>query len=277
MKTVSLPDGTAVPQLGFGTWRMGEVASEASREIAAVGRALDLGMTLIDTAEMYGEGGAEEIVGKALAGRRDEAFIVSKVYPHNATRQGVIDACERSLWRLGTDRIDLYLLHWPGSTPIAETISGFQQLVADGMILRWGVSNFDTADMKEMWQAPGGSACATNQILYNITRRGPEYDLLPWMKGRSLPAMAYSPLEQGRRVGHLELDPVAQRHGVTAAQIMLAWVLRRDDLIAIPKASHPEHITANHDAARLELDEDDLAALDRAFPLPSSKQPLGIL
>jgi len=277
MKSVRLPDGTELPQLGLGTWRMGEESREAEREVAAIRTALDLGITLIDTAEMYGEGGAEEIVGRALAGRRDEAFIVSKVYPHNASRRGVVEACERSLWRLGTDRIDLYLLHWPGNHPIDETVSGFRRLVDDGKILRWGVSNFDVADMKALWAPAAGSACATNQVLYNLVRRGIEYDLLPWQQGRGIPTMAYSPLEQGRRLEHRALDRVAARHDATPAQIALAWVMRRDDVIAIPKASSPEHLKANRAAANLVLDPADLDELDAAFPPPESKQPLAIL
>ena len=277
MKTVTLPDGTKVPQLGFGTWRMGEDPAESGPEIAAVRAALDQGMSLIDTAEMYGEGGAEEIVGRALKGRRDEAFLVSKVYPHNASRQGVVAACERSLDRLMTDRIDLYLLHWTGSHPIAETVAGFEQLVADGKILRWGVSNFDTADMAALWSATGGTACATNQVLYNLARRGIEFDLLPWQRQRGLPTMAYSPLEQGRRLSGKALEAVAKRHGAGAMQVALAWAMRDPDVIAIPKAVNPVHIKANRAAAELMLSDEDLADLDRAFPAPDRKVPLEVL
>lgn len=277
MRTVTLPDGTQVPQLGFGTWRMGEDPAESGPEIAAVRAALDAGMSLIDTAEMYGEGGAEEIVGAALKGRRDEAFLVSKVYPHNASRQGVIAACERSLDRLTTDRLDLYLLHWTGSHPIAETVAGFEQLVADGKILRWGVSNFDVADMEALWNAPGGTACATNQVLYNLARRGIEFDLLPWQRERAVPTMAYSPLEQGRRLAGKALDAVARRHGVSAMQVALAWSMRDADVIAIPKAVNPAHIKANRAAADLVLTAQDLAELDGAFPAPTRKVPLEVL
>jgi diketogulonate reductase-like aldo/keto reductase len=277
MQTVTLPDGTAVPRLGFGTWRMGERAGEASREIAAVRLALDLGMTLIDTAEMYGEGGAEEIVGEALAGRRDEAFVVSKVYPHNGSRDGVVAACERSLTRMQTDRIDLYLLHWPGSHPISETIEGFESLRADGKILRWGVSNFDTDAMAELWSAGGGEACATNQVLYNLARQGVEFDLLPWQRQRGMPTMAYSPLEQGRAFRGSALTDIARRHDTTAMAVALAWVMREGDVIAIPKASDPLHIRANRAAADLMLTGEDLAELDKAFPPPTSKRPLEIL
>lgn len=277
MRTVTLPDGTKVPQLGFGTWRMGEDPGQSAPEIAAVRAALDQGMTLIDTAEMYGEGGAEEIVGAALKGRRDEAFIVSKVYPHNASRDGVVAACERSLERLATDRIDLYLLHWTGSHPIAETIAGFEQLVAQGKILRWGVSNFDTSDMEALWAAPGGQACATNQVLYNLARRGIEFDLLAWQRERGLPTMAYSPLEQGRRLSGKALDTVAARHGATPMQIALAWAMRDPDVVAIPKAVTPAHIAANRAAADIVLTPDDKAELDRAFPAPDRKVPLEVL
>jgi len=277
MKTVTLPDGTKVPQLGFGTWRMGEDPAQSGPEIAAVRAALDAGMSLIDTAEMYGEGGAEEIVGAALKGRREEAFLVSKVYPHNASRTGVIAACERSLDRLATDRIDLYLLHWSGSHPIADTIAGFEQLIAQGKILRWGVSNFDAPEMAALWAAPGGTACATNQVLYNLARRGTEFDLLPWQRSRSLPTMAYSPLEQGRRLAGKALETVAGRHGVTTMQVALAWAMREADVIAIPKAVNPAHIKANRATADLRLTEDDLVELDRAFPPPSRKEPLAVL
>jgi len=277
MRTVTLPDGTRVPQLGFGTWRMGEDPAESGQEIAAVRAALDAGMTLIDTAEMYGEGGAEEIVGAALKGRRDEAFLVSKVYPHNASRTGVIAACERSLDRLATDRIDLYLLHWSGSHPIADTIAGFEQLIAQGKILRWGVSNFDEPEMAALWAAPGGTACATNQVLYNLVRRGPEFDLLPWQRSRSLPTMAYSPLEQGRRLSGKALETVARRHGAGVMQVALAWAMRDPDVIAIPKAVNPAHIKANRAAAEMALTGEDRADLDRAFPAPTRKVPLEVL
>ncbi len=277
MKTVTLPDGTDLPQLGFGTWRMGEDPSQHDREVAAVRLALDLGMTLIDTAEMYGKGGAEEIVGDALAGRRDEAFIVSKVYPHNASRDGVVAACERSLARMGTDRVDLYLLHWAGRHPIGETIAGFEDLKSEGKILRWGVSNFDTHEMEALWSANGGRSCATNQVLYNLARRGVEFDLLPWQRERSIPTMAYSPLEQGRSLSGPRLAGVAERHGTSQMAAALAWVMRDGDVIAIPKASNPEHIRANRAAADLVLTSEDLQDLDAAFPPPTSKRPLEVL
>jgi len=257
--------------------RMGEDPSQADREVAAVRLALDLGMTLIDTAEMYGEGSAEEIVGQALVGRRDEAFIVSKVYPHNASREGVAAACERSLARMGTDRIDLHLLHWAGSHPIAETIEGFEALQSQGKILRWGVSNFDTPEMEALWSAEGGGSCATNQVLYNLARRGVEFDLLPWLRKRGVPTMAYSPLEQGRSMSEPQLAGVAERHGTTQMAVALAWTMREGDIIAIPKASNPDHIQANRAATDLILTSEDLEELDRAFPPPTSKRPLEVL
>ena len=277
MRTVTLPDGTKVPQLGFGTWRMGEDPAASGPEVAVVRAALDQGMSLIDTAEMYGEGGAEEIVGAALKGRCGEAFLVSKVYPHNASRDGVVAACERSLGRLGTDRLDLYLLHWTGSHPLAETVAGFERLVADGKILRWGVSNFDAPDMEKLWAATGGAACATNQVLYNLARRGIEFDLLPWQRARGVPTMAYSPLEQGRRLAGKALEAVARRHDATVMQIALAWAMREPDVIAIPKAVNPGHIRANRAAAELRLTGEDHAELDGAFPAPTRKVALEVL
>jgi diketogulonate reductase-like aldo/keto reductase len=256
---------------------MGEDSSQVDREVAAVRLALDQGMTLIDTAEMYGEGGAEEIVGQALVGRRDEAFIVSKIYPHNASREGVVAACERSLARMGTDRIDLYLLHWAGSHPIGETIEGFDALQSQGKILRWGVSNFDSHEMEALWSADGGGSCATNQVLYNLARRGVEFDLLPWQRQRGVPTMAYSPLEQGRSMSGPQLAGVAERHGTTQMAVALAWTMRESDVIAIPKASNPDHIRANRVAADLVLTSEDLEELDTAFPPPTSKRPLEVL
>ncbi len=277
MKSVTLPDGRKVPQLGLGTWRMGEDPAESRREIAALQAGLDLGMTLVDTAEMYGEGGAEEVVGAALQGRRDEVFLVSKVYPQNASASGLVAACERSLARMATNHIDLYLLHWAGSHPIAETVAGFERLVADGKILGWGVSNFDTADMETLWAASGGKACAVNQVLYNLARRGIEFDLLPWQRQRGVPTMAYSPLEQGRSLAGKELDAVARRHGATLMQVALAWAMRDDDVIAIPKASSSAHLRDNCAAADLVLVPEDLAALDRAFAPPACKASLEVL
>lgn len=277
MRTTTLPSGETVPVLGQGTWFMGDHRNRRAEEIATLRTGLDLGMTLIDTAEMYGDGASEELVGEAIAGRRDEVFLVSKVLPSNASRNGTIAACERSLRRLGTDRLDLYLLHWRGRTPFAETIEAFEKLQRDGKIRRWGVSNMDVRDMKELLRAPGGDAVATNQVLYNLTRRGIEFDLLPQAQQRGLPLMAYSPIEQGRLSHYPEVQDVAERHGVTPAQVALAWVLRQQGVIAIPKASRVEHVQQNRAALDLKLTEQDLAELDEAFPPPSSPEPLEML
>ena len=277
MKTVTLPSGERVPALGQGTWQLGDVPATRKTEIAALQLGLDLGLTLIDTAEMYGNGRAEDLVGEAIRGRRDSVFLVSKVLPHNATRQGTIAACEESLRQLKTDRLDLYLLHWPGAVPLAETLEAFTTLVQTGKIRHWGVSNFDTEDMQELVSLAGGDLCATNQVLYNPSRRGIEWDLLPWCLDRQLPIMAYSPIEQGRLNGHPALTQVAARHGATAAQIALAWVLAQEQVIAIPKAGKPEHVQANHAALTIQLTPADLAELDRAFPPPTRKQPLEML
>lgn len=275
MKTVRLRDGIEVPALGQGTWMMAEGRASRAQEIAALRRGLDLGMVCIDTAEMYGEGASEELVGEAIAGRRDEVFLVSKVYPHNAGRAGVEAACARSLKRLKTDRLDLYLLHWRGSVPLEETIAGFESLVARGAIARWGVSNFDTDDMEELSGA-GGEACAANQILYNLARRGPEFDLLPWMAGRGIPAMAYSPIEQGG-LKTAALAPVAAKHGVSPFAVALAFAMRAGDVIAIPKSGRVAHVEANRAAVDLVLDTEDIAALDAAFPPPRRKRPLEMI
>lgn len=276
MRTLTLPDGRAVPALGLGTWYMGESASAHENEVKALQTGVDLGMTLIDTAEMYAEGGAEEVVGDAVQGRRDQVFIVSKVLPYNASRKGTIAACEASLRRLGTDHIDLYLLHWPGSHPLAETIEAFEALQAAGKIGGYGVSNFDVAEMAAWEKAAGPGACQTDQVLYNLSRRGIEWDLVPWARERMIPLMAYSPLEQGR-LRDKSLDAVAGKHGVTATQVALAWVLRDPSIIAIPKASNPVHVQANKAALELVLDEDDLALLDCSFPAPRRKQALEVL
>jgi diketogulonate reductase-like aldo/keto reductase len=265
--------------LGQGTWNMGERAALRRQEADALRLGMDLGMTLIDTAEMYGEGGAEEVVGEALAGRRDEAFIVSKVYPHNATRRGVQAACERSLARLGTDRIDLYLLHWRGNVPLDETLEGLASLKTAGKIVDFGVSNFDTADMREAASLPGGAGIAANQVLYNLARRGAEFDLLPWCRQHGILVMAYSPLEnspaeQAAMLGEPAVAQVAARHGATAAQIAIAWLLHQDGVIAIPKAVKPAHVRENAAAADIVLGAQDLADLDQAFPPPRRKTPL---
>src|SRR6266404_6157440 len=242
---VTLRNGERVPALGQGTWHMGDDRRRAAEEAAALTLGIDLGMTLIDTAEMYGSGGAEEVVAEAAKGQRDRLFIVSKVLPYNASQKGVVEACERSLKRLKTDRIDLYLLHWRGSVPLAETIAGFARLQRDGKIRHHGVSNFNTDDLKEWVGLAGGETVAANQILYNLTRRGPEWELNPWCRERSIAIMAYTPLEQGRMLGNRALTEVAARHDATPAQVALAWLLRQDGMIVIPKATQPEHVRDN--------------------------------
>jgi diketogulonate reductase-like aldo/keto reductase len=266
-----------MPVLGQGTWGMAEDARRRSEEIAALRLGIDLGMTLIDTAEMYASGGAESLVGEAIAGRRDEVFLVSKVLPGNATRSGTITACERSLRRLGTDRLDLYLLHWRGQVPLEETVDAFTTLVRQGRIRHWGVSNFDLSDLVEITSLPGNPMVETDQVLYNLARRGIEWDLLPRCREIGLPIMAYSPFERGRMLGHPALAEVAARHGATPAQAALAWVLRLDGVNTIPKASTPEHARDNRAAFDIRLTEDDLAVLNRAFPPPTGPQPLDML
>ena len=276
MRRIGLPGGKTVPCLGQGTWMIGERRDRRADEIAALRAGVDFGMTLIDTAEMYGDGAAETLIGEALAGVRDEVILVSKAYPQNASRDRLPKACEASLKRLGTDRIDLYLLHWRGGVPLGETIEAMEVLRAAGKIRHWGVSNLDTADMEELIDA-GGGACATDQILYNLTRRGPELDLLPWLSDRGMPTMAYSPVEQGRLLGHAVLGEIAKRAGASAAQVALAWTLRRGDVIAIPKAGSVDHVRDNRAAVDLVLSDDDLAALNEAFPAPKKKRALEML
>jgi len=277
LRQVVLPNGEHVPALGQGTWHMGEDRRRAAEEAAALRLGIELGMTLIDTAEMYGNGGAEEIVARAAEGQRDSLFIVSKVYPHNASRRGVVEACERSLKRLKTDRIDLYLLHWRGSVPLAETVEGFERLKRDGKIRHHGVSNFGIDDMRQWTALAGGETVAANQILYNLTRRGPEWDLIPWCRERHIEIMAYSPIEQGRMLGNRTLVEIARRHGATAAQVALAWLLRQEGMIVIPKATDAGHVRDNRGALELALAPEDLAELDRAFPPPAGKSALGML
>jgi diketogulonate reductase-like aldo/keto reductase len=277
MRMVDLPSGEQVPALGQGTWHMGEDRRRRADEVAALKLGIDLGMTLIDTAEMYASGGAEEVTREATTGRRDEVFLVSKVLPSNASRGGVIRSCEASLRRLGTDRIDLYLLHWRGRTPLAETVGAFEALKRDGKIRHWGVSNFDTDDMEELLGVDGGDAVQTNQILYNLSSRGVEYDLVPWSNERGIPLMAYSPVNQGSLIGDRRLEVIALRHGATLAQIALAWVLRRKGVIAIPKAVEPDHIRQNRAALDIELGAAALAELDRAFSPPRRKEPLAMI
>jgi diketogulonate reductase-like aldo/keto reductase len=275
--TSTLPSGIGVPALGQGTWNMGENRSAAKSEIESLQAGLDLGMTLIDTAEMYAEGGAERIVGEAIEGRREEVFLVSKVYPHNASARGTIDACERSLARLGTDRIDLYLLHWRGSVPLAETVAAFERLKVDGKIGAWGVSNFDVDDMAELLGVPGGGNVATNQVLYNLGRRGIEFDLLPWSQSHGIPLMAYSPIEQGRLLQHPDVIRIAKAYQATPAQLALAFVLERDGVIAIPKTSNAARARENREAVSLDISDEDWASLDAAFPPPAKKKPLDML
>lgn len=275
IRTTSLPGGEAVPVLGLGTWMMGERKEDFADEVAALRLGLDHGVTLIDTAEMYAD--AELVVGEAVKGRRDGLFIVSKVLPSNASRDGTVAACERSLKRLGTDRIDLYLLHWRGGSRLDETVEAFEALKAAGKIRHWGVSNFDTGDMEELTALPAGGNCQSNQVLYNLSRRGVEFDLLPWSRERSMLVMAYSPIEQGALANNRAIEAVAVRHGASAAQIALAWVMRNDGVIAIPKAVRPEHVRQNIAAADISLTQDDLAALDRAFAPPSRKRPLEMI
>ena len=277
MRTVKLPSGERIPVLGQGTWHLGEVAARRDKEILALRRGLDLGMTVIDTAEMYADGEAEKLVGEAIADRRDEVFLVSKVLPHHATARGTVAACEDSLRRLGTDRIDLYLLHWRGRVPLAETIEAFGGLQQAGLIRYWGVSNFDGPDMKELTALPGGQEVATDQVLYNLSRRGPELNLFPMLRQLRVPIMAYSPIEQGRILGHPVLREIAELHHATPAQIALAWVLRRDDVCAIPRASRLEHTNENRAAADIQLDQADLAQLDQEFPRPERVRPLEML
>jgi diketogulonate reductase-like aldo/keto reductase len=275
--TTPLASGEAIPVLGQGTWHMGERAGRRADEVAALRLGLDLGLTLIDTAEMYAEGEAERVVGEAIAGQRDGVFLVSKVMPQNASRAGTVAACEASLKRLGTDRIDLYLLHWPGSVPLADTLDGFERLVAAGKIRHWGVSNFDVADMEALHADPRGAAVATNQVLYNLSRRGIEFDLKPLCEDRGIPVMAYSPIEQGRILGAPVLAAVAARHETSPAAIALAWILRQPGLVAIPKSGSAAHLRENRAALDITLTAADLAELDRAFPAPRGAQPLAML
>jgi diketogulonate reductase-like aldo/keto reductase len=274
VRTTVLPNGAKVPVLGLGTWKMGEDRRRRADEVAALRLGVDLGMTLIDTAEMYADGGAEEVVREAIEGRRGEVLLVSKVLPSNASRAGVARACEQSLKRLGTDRIELYLLHWRGGVPLAETIAAFETLKSQGKILGWGVSNFDMDDMEELASVPGGEFVQTNQVLYNLSSRGIDYDLLPQSARDGIPVMAYSPVGQGELTRDRRLAAIGERHGATAAQIALAWTLRHPHVIAIPKAGSLGHVRDNRAALDIELTEADLAELDAAFPPPRRKRPL---
>ncbi|MBP2837753.1 aldo/keto reductase [Dickeya parazeae] len=282
IKQVVFPDGKTVPAIGQGTWFMGESAQRRRAEVSALQTGIDLGMTLIDTAEMYADGGAEEVVGEALRGRRDQVYLVSKVYPHNAGGERAIAACERSLKRLKTDYIDLYLLHWRGGIPLTDTITAMERLQQAGKIGRWGVSNLDTRDMAELWSCRGGSQCQTNQVLYHLASRGIEYDLLPWCQQRQLPVMAYCPLAQAGQLRHdLLAHPavvqVARQQALTPAQVLLAWVVRQSGVIAIPKASTLAHVKENAVALDVTLSPEQIAILDEAYPAPRHKQPLDVV
>jgi len=284
MKTVTFPGGLVQPALGLGTWRMGESRRARSSEIAAVRSALEMGYRVIDTAEMYGEGGAEEVVGAALSEalrgstlRREDVYIVSKAYPHHASRRELPAACERSLARLGIDRIDLYLLHWKGSHPLHETVDAFERLRAQGRIAQWGVSNFDVDDLEALAAVDGGAQCASNQVYYSVTERGPETALMPWMRDRGMPLMAYSPIDQGAVASDAGLRQLAAAKGCTPAQLALAWVLAQPGVMAIPKAVRESHLRENLAAGEIALDADDLAAIDRLHPAPRRKRPLAML
>lgn len=276
MKTLQLLSGKAIPILGQGTWRMGEKASQKQAEIDALKLGIDLGMTLIDTAEMYGEGGAEKVVAEAIALRREEVYLVSKFYPHNASYNGVIAACDQSLSRLKTDYLDLYLLHWRGSIPLLETLTGLQHLKQAGKIIDYGVSNFDTDDMAEAEALAGGKEIVTNQVLYNLKRRGIEWDLLPWCQERNIPIMAYSPVEQRAFISDRKLKTIADKYNATATQIALSWLLHQDQVISIPKATNPLHVEQNRAALDIKLTPEDLQEIDRAFKPPSRKMSLAI-
>lgn len=274
---VTLHNGIDVPSLGLGTWKMGENRGRANEEIDSLRLGLDLGMTLVDTAEMYGDGGAEKVVGKALEDRRDDVFLVSKVYPWNASFEKTIAACDHSLSRLGTDRIDLYLLHWRGDYPLAETVAAFEELKRQGKIGAWGVSNFDTDDMEELWRVPDGDKCAANQVLYNLARRGIEYDLLPWCQNKGVAVMAYSPIDQGRILKNPDLVHLAKTYQATPAQVALSFLLERDGVIVIPKSANLRRVRENRDAVDLDIRDEDWASLDAAFPPPASKKPLEMI
>jgi diketogulonate reductase-like aldo/keto reductase len=277
IRSTRLPSGELIPVLGQGTWGMGENPAERAEELRTLRLGLDLGMTLIDTAEMYGDGAAEELVAEAIAARRDEVFLVSKVLPANATRNGTIEACERTLKRLQTDRLDMYLLHWRGSLPLEGTIRAFGELLDAGKIRHWGVSNFDAIDLAEVVAIAGGEAVETDQVLYNLSHRGVELELLPWCRDRGMPVTAYSPINRGRLVGNDVVVEIAEKHDATPAQIALAWVLGHDDICAIPKASIHEHVRENRRALDLQLDREDLELLDEEFPPPAAPQPLEMI
>jgi diketogulonate reductase-like aldo/keto reductase len=277
MKSVALPSGEQVPAFGLGTWNIGDARAQRAEEIATLRAGLDAGATLIDTAEMYGDGRSEELVGEAIVGRRDEVFLVTKVYPQNASRKGMPAACERSLKRLRTDRVDLYLLHWRGNVPFAETIEAFIALQKAGKIRHFGVSNLDLSDMQEWCRLQGGAAVAANQLLYNLTRRGIEWDLQPWLRERRVPVMAYSPIEQARLLKDAKLAAFAKRNGMTPAQAALAWLLTKDGVIVIPKTGRRERLKENLGALELVLNSNQTKELDRLFPPPAGPQALEML
>ena len=277
MKTVALPSGERVPALGQGTWNIGDDPATRAEEIATLRLGLDLGLTLIDTAEMYGDGRSETLIAEAVGNRRDEVFLVSKVYPHNASRKGAVAACERSLRRLNTDRLDLYLLHWRGDVPFAETMAAFQSLQQAGKIRHYGISNLDLDDMQELWNVPGGQAVAANQLLYNLTRRGIEYDLLPWLRERRIPVMAYSPIEQGKLPRDAKLIAFARQHNLTPAQVALGWLLAQDDMIVFPKTGRRERLKENAAALDRPLTPEQRSELDRLFPPPTGPSALAVL
>jgi diketogulonate reductase-like aldo/keto reductase len=279
IRTIALPDGETIPSLGIGTWNMGDSRQARADEIAALQMAVELGMTVVDTAEMYGNGRAEELVAQALADRRGEIFLVSKVLPQNATRRGTTAACEASLRRLKTDRLDLYLLHWRGSVPLDDTLDAFDRLRRDGKIRHWGVSNFDVDDMEDIaaLDTTVGHGVAINQVLYNLTRRGIEIDLLPWCRTRGIPVMAYSPLEQGQLARRKALQTIATRLHATPAQVALAWVLRQPGVMAIPKSGNVKRVRENHAAITVQLAPADLTELDNAFAPPIRKKPLEMI
>jgi diketogulonate reductase-like aldo/keto reductase len=281
-RTIQLPDGTTLPAIGQGTWYMGEKQSSRREEVQALRHGIERGMTVIDTAEMYAEGGAEEVTGEAIKNCRDDVFLVSKVYPHHADRKQMITACERSLSRLGTDRLDLYLLHWRGDVPLEETVEALEQLKQSGKILRWGVSNLDTEDMQELWNIPTGQHCAVNQVLYHAASRGIEYELLPWLRERRIPVMAYCPLAQGGRLRkelleHSVIRQIAKDRGVSPSQIALSWVIRDGDIMAIPKAVQLSHVAENAAAMGVILTQDEIVRLNETFPAPKGKVPLDIV
>ena len=281
---MTFPGNVQLSSLGLGTWRMGESAAARKREVGAVRAALDMGWRVVDTAEMYGEGGAEKVAGEAIGAAlrvgslaRDDLFVVSKVYPQNASAKGAAAACERSLKRLGLDHLDCYLLHWRGSVPLAETVDAFEGLRARGRIRHWGVSNFDRSDMDELLREPGGERCATNQIYYSLSSRGPAFDLVPWLQDRGIVTMAYSPIDQGALASSVKLAALARRRGATAAQIALAWLTAQPGVMAIPKATSEAHLRENFAAQSIVVDDAERAELDQAFPPPKRKTPLAML